>query len=298
MLRSRACRHGAAVRLRDRLRPSRRHASGLSAATTQEEQTTQLNATTTLSGITFTDSAGDEDRGDQRAASRRRRSGRRRRPPPTAGGTSTNRPALTLSRLATGGRGQQVGLERTSSRRGTSRARSRRSTRIGTDTYACPTTGTRETDVLPCSGGHVRQVGTITFEVVHAQHPGRGGSRQPPPDRRPGDDTTAWIDRDARRGPTRTDCSTCTSTARWARPTRWVPDARHDRPDRDEHPRRRATRTTASGSSATRTGARHRRGEHGDEPVRVHLGRDLLLLQRRRLLEQGRDRLDARLARR
>jgi type II secretory pathway pseudopilin PulG len=37
-------------------------------ATTQEEQTNQLNATTTLSGITFTDSAGDEPVGDQRAA--------------------------------------------------------------------------------------------------------------------------------------------------------------------------------------------------------------------------------------
>ena len=33
------------------------------------------------------------------------------------------------------------------------------------DTYACPTTGVRETDLLPCAGGHIRQVGTTTVAV-------------------------------------------------------------------------------------------------------------------------------------
>ena len=37
----------------------------------------------------------------------------------------------------------------------------------GADTYACPTTGTRETDLLPCAGSHVRQGGTVTVEVPH-----------------------------------------------------------------------------------------------------------------------------------
>ena len=35
----------------------------------------------------------------------------------------------------------------------------------GTDTFACPTTGTRETDSLACAGGHIRQVGTITVAI-------------------------------------------------------------------------------------------------------------------------------------
>ena len=37
----------------------------------------------------------------------------------------------------------------------------------GADTNQCPTTGTRETDLLPCAGAHVRQVGTMTVEVPH-----------------------------------------------------------------------------------------------------------------------------------
>ncbi len=163
-------------------------------ATTQEEQVTQLNATTTLSGITFTDSAGDEEVGDQRAASDADDQVETAATA-TAGGTSTNASALTLSRLATGGTGQQVGL-RANIAVGDLEGRSASVDALVSDTYACPTTGTRETDVLPCSGAHVRQVGTITVEVVHAQILAALGTANLLRVVAPATNTTAWIDRD------------------------------------------------------------------------------------------------------
>jgi hypothetical protein len=66
----------------------------------------------------------------------------------------------------------------------------------GSDAYACPTTGTREADLLPCAGGHVRQVGTVTVEVLHAQLLAALGPANLLRVVAPATDTTAWIDRD------------------------------------------------------------------------------------------------------
>ncbi|MGI8616415.1 MAG: type IV pilus modification PilV family protein [Actinomycetota bacterium] len=163
-------------------------------ATTQEEQTAQLNATTTLSGITFTNSAGDEEVGDQRTASDADDQVDTAAPA-IAGGTSTNVSALTLSRLATGGSGQQVGL-RANIAAGDLEGRSASVDATVSDAYACPTMGTRETDLLPCSGAHVRQVGTITVEVLHAQLLAALGPANLLRVVAPATGTTAWIDRD------------------------------------------------------------------------------------------------------
>ena len=163
-------------------------------ATTQEEQTTQLNATTTLSGITFTDSAGDEEVGDQRAASDADDQVETAATA-IAGGTSTNasapHPVETRHR-----RHRPAGRPPSERRRGRSRGTSASVDASGSDAYACPTTGTRETDVLPCSGAHVRQVGTITVEVVHAQILAALGTANLLRVVAPATNTTAWIDRD------------------------------------------------------------------------------------------------------
>ena len=163
-------------------------------ATTQEEQTTQLNSTTTLSGITFTDSAGDEEVGDQRATTDADDQVETAAAA-SAGGATTNLSALTLSRVVTGGSGQQVGL-RANVALGDLEGRSASVDASGVDAYACPTTGVRETDLLPCSGAHVRQVGTITVEVLHAQLLAAVGPANLLRIVGPATNTTAWIDRD------------------------------------------------------------------------------------------------------
>jgi Tfp pilus assembly protein PilV len=163
-------------------------------ATTQEEQTNQLNATTTLSGITFTDSAGDEPVGDQRAATDADDQAETAAAA-TAGGATTNVAALTLSRVATGGGGEQVGL-RANVAAGDLEGRSASVDASGSDAFACPTTGTREADLLPCAGGHVRQVGMVTVEVLHAQLLAALGPANLLRVVAPATDTTAWIDRD------------------------------------------------------------------------------------------------------
>jgi hypothetical protein len=67
----------------------------------------------------------------------------------------------------------------------------------GADTYACPTTGTRETDLLPCSSAHVRQVGTVTVQVPHSHVTGSVGAANLLRIVAPATSTTAKIDRDA-----------------------------------------------------------------------------------------------------
>ena len=165
-------------------------------ATAQEEQTNQLNAATTLSGITFTDSAGDEQVGDQRANSDADDQ-TETAAAATDGGATTNVSALTSSRVATGGGGQQVGLKADVAA-GDLEGRSASVDASGSDTYACPTTGTRELDLLPCSGAHVRQVGTVTVQVLHAQLLAALGPANllRAVAVTPATNTTAWIDRD------------------------------------------------------------------------------------------------------
>jgi Tfp pilus assembly protein PilV len=163
-------------------------------ANTQEEQTNQLNATTTLSGITFTDSAGDEEVGDQRATADADDQ-TDTAAAVTAGGATTNVSALTLSRIATGGGGQQVGLKADVAA-GDLEGRSASVDASASDTYACPTTGARESDLLPCSGAHVKQVGTITVSVLHAQLLAALGPANLLRIVAPATNTTAWIDRD------------------------------------------------------------------------------------------------------
>ena len=163
-------------------------------ANTQEEQTNQLNATTTLSGITFTDSAGDEEVGDQRATADADDQ-TDTAAAVTAGGATTNVSALTLSRVATGGSGQQVGLKADIAA-GDLEGRSASVDASASDIYACPTTGTRESDLLPCSGAHVKQVGTITVSVLHAQLLATLGPANLLRVAAPATNTTAWIDRD------------------------------------------------------------------------------------------------------
>jgi Tfp pilus assembly protein PilV len=136
------------------------------AATAQEEQTTDLDATSTLSGITFVDGVGEESAGNQEAnadADNKAETATGM----TGGGTTTDVTADTLSRMVTGCCGQ-IGLRATVAA-GDTEGRSASVDASGVDTYACPTTGTRETDLLPCSGAHVRQVGLATVEVFHSQ---------------------------------------------------------------------------------------------------------------------------------
>jgi hypothetical protein len=70
----------------------------------------------------------------------------------------------------------------------------------GSDTYACPTSGVRETDLLPCAAGRVRQVGTITVSVPHSHVTPTVGSANLLRIVGPAADTTAKVDRDASAG--------------------------------------------------------------------------------------------------
>ena len=128
---------------------------GLSAST-QEEQTKQLNVVTTLSGLTFIDSVGTNTTGNLEATSDaddevETTAGT------TAGGTVTTVGALSLSHL-NADCCNQIGLI-ASVPAGEQEHRSASVAAKVTDTYACPTTGTRETDSLSCAGGHVRPAG-------------------------------------------------------------------------------------------------------------------------------------------
>jgi type II secretory pathway pseudopilin PulG len=164
------------------------------AATAQEEQTTDLDATSTLSGITFVDSAGVESVGNQQAQADADNK------PETAtgvtdGGSTTDVTVDTLSRVVTGCCGQ-IGLRATVAA-GDFEGRSASVDASGADTYACPTTGTRETDLLPCSGAHTRQVGTATVEVLHSHVLTPVGAANLLRVVSPATDTTVKIDRDA-----------------------------------------------------------------------------------------------------
>ena len=261
-------------------------------ATTQEEQTAQLNSTTTLSGITFTDSAGDEEVGDQRATTDADDQAETAAAA-SAGGATTNLSALTLSRVVTGGSGQQVGL-RANVALGDLEGRSASVDASGVDAYACPTTGVRETDLLPCAGAHVRQVGTITVEVLHAQLLAAVGPANLLRIVGPATNTTAWIDRDV--GGTNEDGILDVNANRTLGTIQLggFPSAGMTAPGRDEHdPNERHQLLRPAGRlPGQRAGDRGR--EHRDRSLRVHRGRNPLLLQRRRVLEQGLDRLRAR----
>jgi Tfp pilus assembly protein PilV len=163
------------------------------ALTAQQEQTTDLHATTTLSGIRFIDSAGAEDAGnvqtkadaDDQAESAAGS---------TDGGSTATVTNETRSRL-NGDCCGQIGLQ-ASVLSGDLEGRSTSVNASGADTYACPTTGARETDLLPCSSAHVRQVGTVTVEVPHSHVTSSVGAANLLRIVAPATATTARIDRD------------------------------------------------------------------------------------------------------
>jgi Tfp pilus assembly protein PilV len=164
------------------------------AATAQEEQTTDLDATSTLSGITFVDSAGEESAGNQQAKADADNKAETATGV-TDGGSSTDVTTDTLSRVVTGCCGE-IGLRATVAA-GDTEGRSASVDASGVDTYACPTTGTRETDLLPCSGARTRQVGTATVEVLHSHVLTPVGAANLLRVVGPVTDTTVKIDRDA-----------------------------------------------------------------------------------------------------
>jgi type II secretory pathway pseudopilin PulG len=169
---------------------------GLSAST-QEEQTRQLNVVTTLSGLTFVDSTGTTTTGNQQATSDaddevETTAGT------TAGGNVTTVGALSLSHLNTDCC-LQIGLS-ASVPAGEQDHRGASVTAKGTDTYACPTTGTRETDSLSCVGGHVRDAGTTTVSIPVTHVTPTVGAANLIRIVASGVDTIATIDRDASGG--------------------------------------------------------------------------------------------------
>jgi type II secretory pathway pseudopilin PulG len=163
-------------------------------ATAQEEQTTELNATTTLSGIAFIDSAGTEDAGNVQAIADSDNKAETTATPADGGSTATVS-SETLSRLNPDCC-DEIGL-RATILSGDLESRSTSVDASGADTYACPTTGARETDLLPCSGAHVRQVGLVTVEIPHSHVVGTVGSANLLRIVAPATTTTALIDRDA-----------------------------------------------------------------------------------------------------
>jgi type II secretory pathway pseudopilin PulG len=166
-------------------------------ATTQEEQTKQLNVVTTLSGLTFIDSTGTNTTGNLQATSDaddevETTAGT------TAGGTFTTIGALSLSHLNTDCC-NQIGLI-ASVPAGEQEHRSASVAAKVTDTYACPTTGTRETDSLSCVGGHVRAAGTTTVSIPVTHVTAGVGAANLVRIQASGVDTIATIDRDASAG--------------------------------------------------------------------------------------------------
>lgn len=169
---------------------------GLSAST-QEEQTKQLNAITTLSGLTSIDSTGTNTTGNQEATSDADDEVETTAAT-TAGGTVTTTGALSLSHV-NADCCNQIGLV-ASVPAGEQEHRSTSVAAKGTDTYACPTTGTRETDSLSCAGGHVRAAGTTTVSIPVTHVTSSVGSANLVRIVASGVDTIATIDRDASAG--------------------------------------------------------------------------------------------------
>jgi type II secretory pathway pseudopilin PulG len=169
---------------------------GISAAA-QEEQTTQLNAATTLSGIQFADSTGTTTDGNTQATSEADDE-IETSAVSASGGTSTNLTAYTASRL-NADCCAQIGLV-ASVASGDQEYRATSVDAAVADTYACPTTATRETDLLSCAAGHVRQVGAIAVSVPVTHVTSTVGSANLLRIVGPGTDTTAKIDRDASAG--------------------------------------------------------------------------------------------------
>lgn len=163
-------------------------------ATAQEEQTTDLNARVTLSGVRFVDSAGNEDAGNEQSTSEADDQAETAAGV-TDGGSSATVTAQSLTRLNSDCCGE-IGL-RAAVAAGDLEGRSTTVDASGADTYACPTTGTRETDLLPCAAGHVRQVGTVTVEVPHSHVASAVGPANLLRIVGPATNTTAKIDRDA-----------------------------------------------------------------------------------------------------
>jgi hypothetical protein len=169
---------------------------GLSAST-QEEQTRQLNVVTTLSGLTFIDSTGTNTTGNQQATSDADDEVETTAAT-TAGGTFTTIGALSLSHLNTDCC-NQIGLI-ASVPAGEQEHRSASVAAKVTDTYACPTTGTREIDSLSCAGGHVRGAGTTTVSIPVTHVTSGVGAANLVRIVASGVDTIATIDRDASSG--------------------------------------------------------------------------------------------------
>jgi len=163
-------------------------------ATAQEEQTTELNVNTTLSGISFVDSAGAETEGNTQASTEVDDQTETANAA-VDGGSSTNVTAMSLSRLNSDCCGE-IGL-RASIATGDLEARAASVDAAGADAFDCPTTGTAETDLLACAAGHVRQVGAVTVEVPHSHVTPTVGSANLLRVVGPSTDTTAKIDRDA-----------------------------------------------------------------------------------------------------
>ncbi|HEX6580201.1 MAG TPA: hypothetical protein VF195_04950 [Actinomycetota bacterium] len=166
-------------------------------ATAQEEQTTQLNAATTLSGIQFVDSAGTASDGNTQATSEADDEVETSAVA-ASGGNSTNPTPYAASRL-NADCCNQIGLV-PSIPSGDQEHRATSVDAAATDAYACPTTGAREADLLPCAGGHIRQVGTITVAVPVSHVTPTVGSANLLRIVGPATDTTATIDRDASAG--------------------------------------------------------------------------------------------------
>jgi hypothetical protein len=161
--------------------------------TGQEEQTTELNAITTTSGLEITDSAGTEAAGNEKQSAHaddtvETDDGT------TAGGATTNVTSHTVERIVTGA-GTEVGLRATVAS-GDTEDRAASVDASGVDPYACPTTGTAETDQLACVGGKTRQVGLVTVQVLHSQILSAVGPANLLRIVGPSSDTTAWLDRD------------------------------------------------------------------------------------------------------
>ena len=169
---------------------------GLSAST-QEEQTKQLNVVTTLSGLTFIDSTGTNTTGNLEATSDADDEVETTAAT-TAGGTFTTIGALSLSHL-NADCCNQIGLI-ASVPAGEQEHRSASVAAKVTDTYACPTTGTRETDSLSCAGGHVRAAGTTTVSIPVTHVTAGVGAANLVRIEASGVDTIATIDRDASAG--------------------------------------------------------------------------------------------------
>jgi len=166
-------------------------------ATAQEEQTTQLNAASTLSGFQFVDSTGTSNAGNQQASTESDDEVETAAAV-TGGGNTTSLTAHTDSRLNTDCC-DQIGLS-ASVPAGDQEHRATSVDAAGTDTYACPTTGTRETDLLLCAAGHIRQVGTVTVSIPVTHVTPTVGSANLIRVVGPATDTTVKIDRDASGG--------------------------------------------------------------------------------------------------